>query len=128
MSRRQDSCHRLPDRKSEFRLQVASRGRRGLAGHPASLRICEDAARIVLPGVGHFASTECLLTSGIGDALRERVAGGIPFLGICVGLQWLFAGSTEAPGDTGLGVFPAALRALSCRRSSLRMLAGIRSN
>lgn len=65
-----------------------------------------DAARIVLPGVGHFASTECLLTSGIGDALRERVAEGVPFLGICVGLQWLFAGSSEAPDTRGLAVFP----------------------
>lgn len=64
------------------------------------------AARIVLPGVGHFSSTECMLASGIGDALRERVADGIPFLGICVGLQWLFAGSTEAPGISGLAVFP----------------------
>ena len=65
-----------------------------------------DAARIVLPGVGHFASTECLSTSGIGNVLRQRVAGGTPFLGICVGLQWLFAGSTEAPDTRGLGVFP----------------------
>jgi glutamine amidotransferase len=65
-----------------------------------------NAERIVLPGVGHFASTERLLTSGIGDALRDRVADGIPFLGICVGLQWLFAGSTEAPETPGLGVFP----------------------
>lgn len=64
-----------------------------------------DAARIVLPGVGHFASTDRLLTSGIGSVLRERVADGIPFLGICVGLQWLFAGSTEAPETPGLGVF-----------------------
>jgi glutamine amidotransferase len=66
----------------------------------------KSAARIVLPGVGHFASTERLSTSGIGDALRARVAEGIPFLGICVGLQWLFAGSTEAPETSGLGVFP----------------------
>ena len=66
----------------------------------------KDAARIVLPGVGHFASTERLMTSGIGDALRERVDQGVPFLGICVGLQWLFAGSTEAPDTRGLGVFP----------------------
>jgi glutamine amidotransferase len=64
------------------------------------------AARIVLPGVGHFASTERLMSSGIGDALRERVAEGVPFLGICVGLQWLFAGSTEAPDTRGLSVFP----------------------
>ena len=66
----------------------------------------KDAARIVLPGVGHFASTERLMTSGIGDALRERVDQGVPFLGICVGVQWLFAGSTEAPDTRGLGVFP----------------------
>jgi len=65
-----------------------------------------DAARIVLPGVGHFSSTKCLMSSGIGDALRERVAEGVPFLGICVGLQWLFAGSTEAPETPGLGIFP----------------------
>ncbi len=65
-----------------------------------------DAARIVLPGVGHFASTNILLTSGIGDALRDRIAAGVPFLGICVGLQWLFAGSTEAPETPGLGIFP----------------------
>ncbi len=66
-----------------------------------------SADRIVLPGVGHFSSTECLLTRGIGEALRERVADGVPFLGICVGLQWLFAGSTEAPKTPGLGIFPA---------------------
>ncbi len=71
---------------------------------PGDLR---DAARIVLPGVGHFSSTECLLTGGMGNALRERVGNGVPFLGICVGLQWLFAGSTEAPDIPGLGIFPS---------------------
>lgn len=65
----------------------------------------KNAARILLPGVGHFASTERLMTSGIGEAVRERVAEGVPFLGICVGLQWLFAGSTEAPDTRGLGIF-----------------------
>lgn len=74
-----------------------------VTAEPAALR---DAARIVLPGVGHFASTACLFTSGIADALRERVERGTPFLGICVGLQWLFAGSTEAPSTPGLGIFP----------------------
>ncbi|MGC1784264.1 MAG: imidazole glycerol phosphate synthase subunit HisH [Acidobacteriaceae bacterium] len=65
-----------------------------------------EAARIVLPGVGHFSSTGCLIENGIGDALRECVAAGTPFLGICVGLQWLCAGSTEAPETHGLGIFP----------------------
>ena len=65
-----------------------------------------DAARIVLPGVGHFSSTQWLLDSGMGEALRTQVANGVPFLGICVGLQWLFSGSTEAPETPGLGIFP----------------------
>ncbi len=65
-----------------------------------------DAGRIVLPGVGHFSSTQSLLSSGIGDALRERVTSGVPFLGICVGLQWLCAGSTESPETPGLNIFP----------------------
>lgn len=72
-----------------------------IATTPEGLR---DAARIVLPGVGHFSSTGCLHTSGMADALREKVVAGTPFLGICVGLQWLFAGSTEAPEACGLGV------------------------
>ena len=69
---------------------------------PEGLR---DAARIVLPGVGHFSSTACLSSSGIADVLRERVSNGVPFLGICVGLQWLFAGSTEAPNTAGVRIF-----------------------
>ena len=67
--------------------------------------VIRSAVRIVLPGVGHFSSTRCLLDRGIGEALRERVSTGIPFLGICVGLQWLFDGSTEDPDTPGLGVF-----------------------
>jgi imidazole glycerol-phosphate synthase subunit HisH len=64
------------------------------------------ADRIVLPGVGHFAATRLLREKGIMQAVQESVGRGIPFLGICVGLQWLFEGSTEAPDDLGLGFFP----------------------
>lgn len=60
---------------------------------------------IILPGVGHFAATQFLEERGLTSAIRERIAAGVPFLGICVGLQWLFAGSTEAPGCAGLGAF-----------------------
>jgi imidazole glycerol-phosphate synthase subunit HisH len=63
------------------------------------------ADRVVLPGVGHFAATRLLREKGIMQAVRESVGRGIPFLGICVGLQWLFEGSTEAPEDLGLGFF-----------------------
>lgn len=63
------------------------------------------AAKIVLPGVGHFASTRVLETSGMHEAIAERIQFGVPFLGICVGIQWLLAGSAEAPDVHGLGVW-----------------------
>src|SRR6201996_3213078 len=63
------------------------------------------ADKLVLPGVGHFQSTQLLADLGLTQATREAVAKGTPFLGICVGLQWLYEGSTEAPETTGLGHF-----------------------
>jgi len=63
------------------------------------------AEKIVLPGVGHFQATQLLEDLGLTAAVREAVAKGTPFLGICVGLQWLYEGSTEAPGTAGLGHF-----------------------
>ena len=65
-----------------------------------------QASKLVLPGVGHFRSTVLMQQLGLTDAVREAVAGGTPFLGICVGLQWLYEGSTEAPEIKGLGHFP----------------------
>jgi imidazole glycerol-phosphate synthase subunit HisH len=64
------------------------------------------AEKLILPGVGHFAATRFLEDRGLKSAIRQQIARGAPFLGICVGLQWLFAGSTEAPGCAGLGAFP----------------------
>ena len=63
------------------------------------------ARKIVLPGVGHFQSTQLLTDLGLTQATREAVANGTPFLGVCVGLQWLYEGSTEAPETPGLGHF-----------------------
>jgi imidazole glycerol-phosphate synthase subunit HisH len=63
------------------------------------------AEKIVLPGVGHFQATQLLKDLGLTKAVRESVAKGTPFLGICVGLQWLYEGSTEAPETEGLGHF-----------------------
>lgn len=65
-----------------------------------------SAEKIVLPGVGHFAATRFLEERGLKAAIQERIGAGVPFLGICIGLQWLFAGSTEAPGRAGLAAFP----------------------
>jgi len=69
------------------------------------LALVEAAERIVLPGVGHFAATERLDATGLTAAIRSGLARGIPFLGICVGMQWLYAGSSEAPNQPGLGYF-----------------------
>ena len=63
------------------------------------------AAKIVLPGVGHFRSTQLLHDLGLTAATQQAIAKGAPFLGICVGLQWLYEGSTEAPETAGLGHF-----------------------
>ena len=63
------------------------------------------ATALVLPGVGHFCTTERLAASGVRQAVLEAVAQGTPFLGICVGMQWQFAGSSESPETEGLGLF-----------------------
>ena len=58
---------------------------------------------IIVPGVGHFDSTRAL-TEEWRTAIRTMVDDGIPLLGICVGLQWLFEGSDEAPATKGLSL------------------------
>jgi glutamine amidotransferase len=72
------------------------------------LSLVEAAERIVLPGVGHFAATERLDATGLTSAIRAAIARGVPFLGICVGMQWLYAGSSEALEQPGLGHFSEA--------------------
>jgi imidazole glycerol-phosphate synthase subunit HisH len=69
----------------------------------------ETARRIILPGVGHFAATARLDQTGLTPAIRAAIARGIPFLGICVGMQWLYSGSTEAPSQPGLGHLPETI-------------------
>lgn len=63
------------------------------------------ASKIVLPGVGHFQATQLLHDLQLTEATREAIARGVPFLGICVGLQWLYQGSTEAESTDGLCAF-----------------------
>jgi imidazole glycerol-phosphate synthase subunit HisH len=69
----------------------------------------QTAERIILPGVGHFAATARLDQTGLTPAIRAAISRGIPFLGICVGMQWLYAGSTEAPDQPGLGHLPETI-------------------
>lgn len=63
------------------------------------------AEKIVVPGVGHFDATKKLTESGLRAAALDAIGRDVPFLGICVGMQWLFDSSEEAPQTTGLGLF-----------------------
>jgi glutamine amidotransferase len=67
--------------------------------------LIRSAERVLLPGVGHFSATRRLNDGGARQAIEEIIQRGTPFMGICVGLQWMFEGSTEAPGVSGLGCF-----------------------
>jgi len=73
----------------------------------APARAAEDvdtADSVVLPGVGTFGSAaDRLEASGLTDALRRRVAAGMPTLAVCVGMQFLASSSEESPGAAGLG-------------------------
>jgi imidazole glycerol-phosphate synthase subunit HisH len=75
---------------------------------------------IVVPGVGHFGATRSL-TAEWRDAIRARVGQGRPLFGICLGMQWLFEGSTEAPDVPGLGLLEGHCRRLDDRQGSLKV-------
>jgi glutamine amidotransferase len=62
------------------------------------------AQKLVVPGVGHFSRCECL-NQQLRKPVLEAIAQGKPFLGICVGMQWLFQGSMESAETLGAGVF-----------------------
>jgi glutamine amidotransferase len=75
-----------------------------------------SAEAIVVPGVGHFAAT-VRLDAPWRSAIRERVERNVPLLGVCVGMQWLFEGSEEAPDVPGLGLLPGFCLRLPDRSS-----------
>jgi imidazole glycerol phosphate synthase glutamine amidotransferase subunit len=69
------------------------------------------ATKIILPGVGHFGQMMRALDKlGVRETLVERIAAGVPFLGICLGLQALFETSEEAPEVRGLGIYPGTVQ------------------
>jgi glutamine amidotransferase len=103
--------------------------------------VVANAKKVVLPGVGHFAATSTLADSGLREAMAQSIERGVPFLGICVGMQWMLASSEEAPGVQGLGLwpeqcvhFPADVKSphvgwnqLEIAKGKSRLLAGIDS-
>jgi len=67
-------------------------------------QVVAAAEKVVVPGVGHFSRCRSLNENLRAQMLKD-ISTGKPFLGICVGMQWLFAGSTEAPETPGAAIF-----------------------
>lgn len=79
----------------------------------ADVRRMRDARGLVLPGVGAFGPAMAEIEArGLAEPIRELVAGGVPFLGVCLGLQLLFERSEENPGVPGLGILKGDVRLL----------------
>lgn len=67
--------------------------------------VISAAGKIIVPGVGHFSRCQSL-NEKLRASVLEGISSGKPFLGICVGMQWLFEGSTESPEAPGAALFP----------------------
>jgi glutamine amidotransferase len=85
----------------------------------ADARLTSDAAEIetadgvVLPGVGAFGRCmEALRDSKLDKLAVDAISAGVPFMGICVGMQMLYEGSDENPGVPGLGALSGRIRLL----------------
>ncbi len=87
---------------------------------PAAPSDLAAVAAVVVPGVGHFSATRSL-TPEWHAAIRDGLAAGRPLLGICVGMQWLYEGSIEAPDCPGLGVIPGRCSKLTGGAAPLKV-------
>jgi glutamine amidotransferase len=82
-----------------------------LTGDPATVASAE---RLILPGVGAFGrAIDELGRLGLADVVREFTGTGRPFIGLCVGMQLLFDGSTEFGSHPGLGLIPGTVDRIS---------------
>jgi glutamine amidotransferase len=70
------------------------------------------ADKVVVPGQGAFRDCAAALDRGLGEAVKEAIERGVPYLGICLGLQVLFERSAEAEGCLGLGIFAGSVERL----------------
>lgn len=76
--------------------------------------VLRGADGLILPGVGAFAHGMAQLrASSLDDLIYERVAQGVPLLGVCLGMQLLFEHSTELGGDDGLGLVPGRVEPIA---------------
>jgi len=98
-------------RSAQKALQRVSGLEVRLVTEPAA---ADGAAAVVLPGVGAFGRCmEALRRSALDVVANDAINAGLPFLGICVGMQMLYEASDEDPDVTGLGVLPGRIRLLS---------------
>lgn len=81
-----------------------------IAASPDAL---SGASLVVVPGVGHFQVIARALDVPWRAAVRAHVTGGRVLLGICLGMQWLFEASDEAPGTAGIGLVAGRCRRLT---------------
>ena len=79
---------------------------------PSAPEECQRAHGVIVPGVGHFGAT-ARLDAPWRDAIGAAAASGTPLFGICVGMQWLFEGSDEAPDVAGLGAIAGRIARLA---------------
>jgi imidazole glycerol-phosphate synthase subunit HisH len=99
---------------------------KGLAAAGAAVLVARSpadlagAAGVVVPGVGHFGATASL-DEAWRDAILRSVRSGRPLLGICLGMQWLFEGSTEAAECRGLGLLKGTCARLDDRGGTLKI-------
>ena len=97
-------------------LRSAQKGleRAGAEAHlTADPELIRRADGLVLPGVGAFGPCMAALeAAGLDREARRATEAGVPFLGICIGMQMLYEGSEEAPGHRGLGLLPGEVRLL----------------
>ncbi|MBU1112642.1 MAG: imidazole glycerol phosphate synthase subunit HisH [Candidatus Omnitrophica bacterium] len=81
-----------------------------------SPKVLEKATKIIFPGVGHFGrAVKELKKRKLFSLLQEKAKAGVPFLGICLGMQILFEESSEAPGIKGLALFKGKVKRFSSK-------------
>lgn len=105
-------------RSVEKALQIAG-GRTKVTSNPKDIEKCD---KIVFPGVGAFgAAMKELKKLKLVAPIREAIAEGKPFLGLCLGLQLLFTKSEEAPGVKGLCIFEGESKKFKFKSSAFKV-------
>lgn len=97
----------LGNLRSVHRALERAGGRPRVASEPDAAR---GADRLVVPGQGAFRDCARSLAGAFGEVVVEHIRSGRPYLGICLGMQALFAQSDEAPGERGLALFEGHVR------------------